>query len=221
MARLIVVSGPNGAGKTTLIKNSLSALLKLGYQIIIPDDLEMQSDSETPVSDMIAQCLQNKKNVIYETPFQYPEIAEQIEKFVKSGYRVVLIQMFLENADSSAIRVKQRLNKAGRNIPSTEVKLNFKGNFKNIIKYHHLFQQSYFVDASNLNNYIVAELQRIKINFYFPLHSVYMRDLLYEIVLSQEGNKESLAILKRNKLFGDLSYQKMAKVLRLIFRLKK
>ncbi len=96
MARLIVVSGPNGAGKTTLIKNSLAALQQLDYTIIIPDELELQSGSDTPVSDTISYCLQHKKNAIYETPFQYPEIAEQVEKFAAAGYSVVLIQLFLK-----------------------------------------------------------------------------------------------------------------------------
>jgi predicted ABC-type ATPase len=221
MARLIVVSGPNGAGKTTLIKNSLAALQQLDYTIIIPDELELQSGSDTPVSDAISYCLQHKKNAIYETPFQYPEIAEQVEKFVAAGYSVVLIQLFLENADNSVIRVKQRLGKGGRNIPSIEVKQNFEGNFKNIIRYHHLFNQSYFVHASDTNNYIVAELQQTKINYYFPVQSVYISDMLYEISMTEKGNKESLAILKNNKLFGGLTYRKMVKALRFVIRLKK
>ena len=222
MARLIVVSGPNGAGKTTLIKDNLSELEDHGYEVIIPDDLEGTSLSETPVSDAIALCIAKNTNVVYETPFQYPEMADQIEKFIACGYQIVLLQLFLENVDSSAFRVKQRLNKGGRNIPSTEVKSNFQGNYNNIIRFHHLFNHSYFVDASDTSNYIVAELIRTKINYYFPVQSVYLRDLLYEIIMTQKENKkEALAIIKNNKLFGSLSFKKLAKLFRFIIRLKK
>jgi predicted ABC-type ATPase len=218
MARLIVVSGPNGAGKTTLIKNSRTELKHLGYEIIIPD--ELVSGSGTPLSDAIAYCISQNKNTIFETPLQYRELAEQVKKFVMAGYKVVLVQLFLENTDSSALRVKQRLTKGGINIPSDEVKLNFEGNYKNIIHYHHLFYQSYFIDASNFNHCIVAELNETKIKYYNPVQSAYLNELLYEIVMSKKGNKESLAILKNNKLFGGLSFKKMAKVIRVIFRLK-
>lgn len=219
MARLIVVSGPNGAGKTTLIKSRIETLKQLGYNVIIPDELEDLSD--TPISDAVAQSLIKNTNTVFETPLQFDELAQQVQKFRDAGYYVVLIHLFLENADSSVLRVKDRLIKGGRNIPTEEVRFNFEKNYLHIIKHHYLFHQLYFVDASNFKNNVIAEIQQNRIKYYAPLLSIYIRDLLYEIVMKQGGDKVSLAILKNNKVYGSLSFRKMAKVLRIIFYRKK
>jgi predicted ABC-type ATPase len=219
MATLIVVSGPNGAGKTTLINNCRKELQQMGYSIIIPDDIVSASD--TPISDAVSASISNNSHTVFETPLQYDELAEQVQKFMQAGYHTILLQLFLENSESSALRVKQRAAKGGRNIISAEVGTNFKGNYDMLIKYQHLFHQSYFIEASNNKNPVAAELLAAQFIFYYPLQSVYIRDLLYEIVVRGKKNKQSLTILKNNKLYGELSYKKMDKALRVIFRLKK
>jgi predicted ABC-type ATPase len=219
MATLIVVSGPNGAGKSTLIYSCQKQLSQLGYVLIIPDDII--SESETPISDAVESCIAKNNDTVFETPLQYDELAHQVQKFAQAGYKIILIQLFLESEESSALRVKQRAAKGGRDIETKEIRKNFSGNIKNVVKHYHLFQQSYFIDASTINNPVTAELQEGVIKFYNPVSSVCFSKLIYAIIKQHNPDKQMFSILKSNKVFGELSYKKMTKALQAILRLKK
>ncbi len=191
----------------------------MGYAVIIPDDII--SGSETPVSDAVENCIAKNKDTVFETPLQFDELAHQVQKFKQAGYKIVLIQLFLESEESSTLRVKQRAAKGGRDIETKDIRKNFSGNLKNVVKHYHLFQQSYFIDASTSNNPVTAELQGGVIKFYNPVNSVCFSKLLYAIIKQHNPDKEMFSILKNSKVFGDLSYKKMTKALQAILRLKK
>ena len=69
----------------------------------------------------------------------------------------------------------------------------------------------------------LEELKQLGYEIIIPDEIVSISDtpISDEIILRQDGNKESLSILKSNKLFGNLSYKRMAKILRLMLRLKR
>lgn len=219
MARLIVVSGPNASGKTTLIKKSQPELSRLGYHIIIPDELD--STSTTPISDSVHYCIRKNKNTVFESPLQYEELIGQVKKFAEAGYQIVLIQLQLESAGHSAIRVRQRDHKGGMPIPSKEVKANFENNFNHIIQYHNVFHQCYFIDSSTMENPIIAEINHGRLKFYYPNQSVAIKEMLYQIVMTHGNDKHSLTLLKENKVAGSLSYKQMNKALRLMLKLRR
>lgn len=134
MARkhLYVVGGPNGAGKTTYAEASL---LRHSCVYLGADQIAAQLSPDDPTAQRVAagrqfltslkQCLAGSDDLLVETTLSGRSFRRTLESAKKYGFEITLILVYLNSADASVARVKERVRKGGHDIPEVDVRRRF------------------------------------------------------------------------------------------------
>jgi len=202
--QLILVTGANAAGKTTLIEANRPLLVRAGYNIIIPDDLFRKAHSlyeGNPVTDAINEALIKNENFVLESPYQQQELTGTLKQIKAKGYYATLIQLFLGREENSVLRVKDRANIGGLNIPANEVVMNYHNNMHNVAQNFNLFDKSFFFDNSggNYENNLLAVFYKRDLQYYRPTENPAINSFFKLALEYKSINKKAATIVTERK----------------------
>jgi len=130
MPDIYIIGGPNGAGKTT---TALRVFPALGVTRFINADMIAQGLNPLDVDKvaraagriMLAEMegrLAAREDFALETTLASRTLAPFVERCKASGYRFVLIYVWLESADVAVARVAKRVASGGHNIPEDTIR---------------------------------------------------------------------------------------------------
>ncbi|HYC62341.1 MAG TPA: zeta toxin family protein [Thermoanaerobaculia bacterium] len=167
---LVVVAGPNGAGKTTFVEKFLQPL---GLRVVNPDAIALALFPGAPeeagyeaarAADVVrTDLLRRGVSFCMETVFSDPAGAKVafLEKARKQGYTVILIFIGLESSDLSTLRVMQRVEEGGHDVPDEKVVSRFPRVLANLASALRIVDDAYLFDNSSADEpyRFVAELR--------------------------------------------------------------
>ncbi len=131
---IVMIAGPNGAGKSTFYEHVLKhdPFFK-NAEFVNLDNLakEMSEEGHDPneymlqagraISKHLEANLKKKKSFIYETTASGVTHVKLLEEARKRGFKVNTILIGLSSAELSYLRVQQRVNEGGHNVPLEDI----------------------------------------------------------------------------------------------------
>ena len=131
---IVMIAGPNGAGKSTFYEQVLKNDPFFKSAEFINLDIlaqEMAGENENPnnlmfsagkiISNRLAENLKNKKSFIYETTASGVTHIKLLKEAKKQGFKINTILIGLSSAELSYLRVKQRVNEGGHDVPIDDI----------------------------------------------------------------------------------------------------
>lgn len=188
MPSLYIITGSNGAGKSSFGHNFLPKAIQDGYIPFDGDKLGLEKRVElfrtiksskevrkladewvnTLFLEKANYALDTNDHFVYEGHFREEWSWRIPRRFRRKGYTLVLIFMGLSDPLQSQLRVLERANNGGHNVPEYEIVSNFYGNLQMINKYHKLFDESIYVDTSQSAPKILLHLKGPKVFEFLP-----------------------------------------------------
>ena len=163
---MIIICGPNGAGKSTFYETFLKNDPFLGKVDFINLDVEaaLLSDENNTIEDVmidagrniknkITEKLQSTETFIYETTsagrsqFKFMEQAHQL------GFKIASVFIGLSSAQLSMLRVKERVENGGHDVPTDIIERRFPNVMKNFPEMLKLSDVSVAFDNSHKTPY--------------------------------------------------------------------
>lgn len=150
-----IVAGPNGAGKTTFSLKYLPEIARCDNFInadeiargISPLNIEA---GQLPASKIFLQTLKEKlkqrKTFAFETTLSGRTYAARIPRWQESGWKVILIYLYIPSADFSAMRVRQRVEQGGHDIPVEDIIRRYPRSIRNLFLYAEICDQTFCFD---------------------------------------------------------------------------
>ncbi|MFT4667971.1 MAG: putative ABC-type ATPase [Polaribacter sp.] len=137
------MSGANGSGKTTF---AIPYVNEKGYEFLNADEIAKQLEDQGEANAMIKAGriffkrldanIKDEINFVIETTLSGTYINKVAQKAKKEGYKIVIIYIFLDDADLCVQRVRTRVIKGGHHVPEEDIirrfyrsKANFWNNF--------------------------------------------------------------------------------------------
>lgn len=128
---LLILAGPNGSGKTTFASQLLAHEWGRDCVSINADELANQLGgwnnpecilrAQIMVREQLAQALQQKHDILYETVFSHPSKLELIRQALTLGYFVRLFFICTESPRVNIERVADRFASGGHTVPGDKV----------------------------------------------------------------------------------------------------
>ncbi len=172
---LVVVGGPNGAGKTTFA----NAYLRLyPYSYLSADALAAELSPQQPslarieagreFSRKVRDAISRGEDLIIESTLSGRSVQHILKTARDRRYRISIIFVFLETAQTCVDRVQERVEKGGHDVPELDIRRRFhrsKENFWRIYRHQadewHLFYNSsqafWQVASASANGYEVMD----------------------------------------------------------------
>lgn len=129
---LIVVSGANGAGKSTFAN---AHAMTLGYPYLGADSIAAELMPADPMSarisasqvflERIRAAVDEKRSMIVETTLSGKSKRRFIELARNANYRVTILFIYLDSADTCVKRVHQRTLLGGHDVPEADIRRRF------------------------------------------------------------------------------------------------
>jgi predicted ABC-type ATPase len=184
--RLVIVAGPNGAGKTTFARAYLQVY---AYKYLSADALAAELSPEQPslarieagreFSRKVKESISAGEDLIVESTLSGRSMRQFIKVARDKPYSIMIVFVFLENAQICVDRVKERVKKGGHDVPELDIRRRFhrsKENFWEIYRHQadewHLFYNSsqvfWQVASASAHGYEVMDEK---------LFSVFIRDI--------------------------------------------
>lgn len=162
-----VVAGPNGAGKTTFALNYLPRIASC-HDFINADEIAM---GLSPLNfeagllkagkiflETLKQKIAARNDFAFETTLSGRTYFPRIEEWRKSGWRVVLIYLYIPSAEFSVMRVQQRVLQGGHNIPSLDIFRRYPRSIRNLFEYAEVCDHTLCLD--NTGSQIVSIFEK-------------------------------------------------------------
>jgi len=176
-----IIAGPNGAGKTTFALEFLpqvancqkfvnADLIAAGLSPFSPES-ELLSASRLFLKEIQANIVL-KKDFSFETTLSGRGYLRLIKRLRNEGWQVELLYLALPSVEMSKLRVSERVEHGGHNIPLKDIERRFPRSLSNLLNFY-----SYEVDNT-----------RCFLN----------KDKLPELIFEQHGSKR---IIKNESLF--------------------
>lgn len=176
-----IIAGPNGAGKTTFALEFLpqvancqkfvnADLIAAGLSPFSPES-ELLSASRLFLKEIQANIVL-KKDFSFETTLSGRGYLRLIKRLRNEGWQVELLYLALPSVEMSKLRVSERVEHGGHNIPLKDIERRFPRSLSNLLNFY-----SYEVDNT-----------RCFLN----------KDKLPELIFEQHGLKR---IIKNKNLF--------------------
>ena len=162
-----IIAGPNGAGKITFAENFLPAeagclnfinadLIARGIAPFNPDSVALEA-GKLFLKRMDA-IVANRKSFAFETTLSGLNYIEQIKKWRKIGYEVILYYLSLPDEEMALERVQLRVAQGGHNVPVDVIKRSYHRGWKNFLDhYKDLVDTWVFFDNSGISPVIIEE----------------------------------------------------------------
>lgn len=167
---LCVVAGPNGSGKTTTTTQLLNNEWATDSVYINPDNIaqEMFGDWNSPqavlkaaeyASKMRYDCLERKRNFVFETVFSSPEKLEFIQKAIEAGYFVRFFFVCTADPTINVSRIAQRFLNGGHEVAISKIISRYYKSLLNAAQAVKIVDRAYIYDNS-VNNQLPKLLLR-------------------------------------------------------------
>ena len=173
---VMVIAGPNGSGKTTFVTEYLreseiseyiSADAIAERLVSRPQDMDsVKIQAGRLFIKEINELIEAGTDFIVEVTLSGKGFARTIEQLKRAGYTVAIVFIFLNSAETSVARVRNRVSAGGHHVPTEDVvrrfyrsKHNFWYTYRNLVDRWHLFYNSveYFQEvAFGKNNQITV-----------------------------------------------------------------
>lgn len=156
---LCVVAGPNGSGKTTTTVQLLNNEWTAESQYINPDNIaqEMFGDWNSPEAVMKAaeyatklryECLEQKRDFVFETVFSSAEKLEFLRKAKEAGFFIRLFYVCTSDPSINVTRITQRYLNGGHEVPISKVISRYYKSLVNATKAISFVDRAYVYDNS-------------------------------------------------------------------------
>ncbi len=137
-----IIAGPNGAGKTTFAMEYLPKVVKCthfinadliaaGLSPLAPEQ-ELLSASRIFLKE-IEERITNRKDFAFETTLSGRSYLRLIKKLKNYGWNVELIYLALPSVEMSKMRVAERVEHGGHNIPTIDIERRFPRSLSNLM----------------------------------------------------------------------------------------
>lgn len=129
---LCIVAGPNGSGKTTTTVQLLASEWSADSLYINPDNIaqEVFGDWNSPEAVMKAarlatekryECLEQKKDFVFETVFSSNEKLEFVRKAKEAGFFIRLFFVCTKDPEINVSRIVKRYLNGGHEVPISKI----------------------------------------------------------------------------------------------------
>jgi predicted ABC-type ATPase len=129
---LCVVAGPNGSGKTSTTEKLLVNEWTADSVYINPDNIAQEKFGDWNSQEAVLkaaqeatrlryQCLEERKNFVFETVFSAREKIDFLKKAKQAGYFIRFFYVCTENPEINIIRITQRYLNGGHEVPISKV----------------------------------------------------------------------------------------------------
>lgn len=156
---LCVIAGPNGSGKTTTTEQLLSNEWGADSQYINPDNIAQEefgdwNDKEAVLkaakraTEIRYECLEQKRDFVFETVFSAPEKLEFIQKAHEAGFFIRLFFVCTENPKINAARIAQRYLNGGHEVPISKIVNRYFKSLENARRAISIVDRAYIYDNS-------------------------------------------------------------------------
>ena len=156
---LCVIAGPNGSGKTTTTEQLLSNEWGADSQYINPDNIAQEefgdwNDKEAVLkaakraTEIRYECLEQKRDFVFETVFSAPEKLEFIQKAHEAGFFIRLFFVCTENPKINAARIAQRYLNGGHEVPISKIVSRYFKSLENARRAISIVDRAYIYDNS-------------------------------------------------------------------------
>lgn len=156
---LCIVAGPNGSGKTTTTQQLLKYEWTENSIYINPDNIakEQFGDWNSPSAVLQAaqtaqrlryECLENKKDFVFETVFSSEEKLEFVKIAKAKGFFIRIFFVCTDNPEINIRRITQRYLAGGHEVPISKVISRYYKSLINMNKAISLADRVYIYDNS-------------------------------------------------------------------------
>jgi len=137
-----IVAGPNGAGKTTFAMRYLPQIA--GCDNFINADLiaggisplnpaRVQIAAGRILLKEIERCIAAREDFAFETTLSGQTYFNLVKRLKADGWQVVLIYLWIPNAEFSALRVAERVIQGGHDIPKEAILRRYDRSLNNLM----------------------------------------------------------------------------------------
>ncbi|MDR0932285.1 MAG: zeta toxin family protein [Victivallales bacterium] len=162
-----VVAGPNGAGKTTFALKYLPRIA-FCHDFINADEI---AKGLSPLDfdagllkgskiflETLKQKIAQRNDFAFETTLSGRSYLPLIQKWRESGWKVILIYLYIPNAEFSKARVQQRVLQGGHNIPLADILRRYPRSIRNLFEYANVCDRTLCLD--NTGNKIISIFEK-------------------------------------------------------------
>ncbi len=164
---LIVVAGPNGSGKTSVTTQILKHEWLEGCVYINPDTIAQEEFGDWNNQEIVLksakiaeirrmECIENNKNLIFETVFSAFDKIDFLILAQKKGYFIRLFFVGTNHPSINANRITHRVLEGGHDVPITKIISRYRKSILNCCVISNLIDRLYVYD--NSEDYVEAKL---------------------------------------------------------------
>jgi len=158
-ANCYIIAGPNGAGKTTFAmeflplyancRNFINAdLIARGLSPFDPN-AALLSAGRT-VLERIAEFTDARTAFAFETTLSGRAYVPLLRRVKKAGFRLHLFYLWIPSAELALLRIRDRVESGGHNVPERDVRRRFGRTVRNLFTlYRSLLDTLHFFDNSS------------------------------------------------------------------------
>jgi predicted ABC-type ATPase len=161
--RLWVIAGPNGAGKSSLV----GARLARSLPIVNPDDIARNLGPAGRVAQAGRQAVVDRMNMVMqgssfgiETTMSGVGVLRFMSRAKAEGYRLMLIYIGLDRPQPSLMRVAERVNDGGHNVPGVDIVRRYPASVANLSAAIELSERSWVLDNSAPRRCLLLSCER-------------------------------------------------------------
>ncbi len=156
---LCVVAGPNGSGKTTTTVQLLNDEWTADSLYINPDNIAQENFGDWNSVESVRQaaefatrlrydCLENKRDFVFETVFSSNEKLDFIQRAKEAGYFIRFFYVCTSDPTINVKRIAQRFINGGHEVPISKVVSRYYKSLLNAAKAVSLVDRAYIYDNS-------------------------------------------------------------------------
>ena len=135
---LIIAAGPNGAGKSTFISGLLAQRLRpyLSADLIATEFPDLDAISKQLAAGReflhrVEQQIAAEQDFIIETTMSGRTLQHFVRRAKLAGFEITIVFIYLDSADTSVARVRERVRRGGHDVPEPDIRRRFRRCFAN------------------------------------------------------------------------------------------